>query len=236
MRKLLTILAVALVVLAAAGGILILGAYQASRHVPDFYEEVLVVDADRASEEADHLEREVFDLHNQAREEGNWEARFTDQQVNAWLAVDLPEKFPRALPRGVSDPRVAIDPQGAVVACRYQKGSLRSVLSLRVEVYLTDEPNVVAFRIRKARAGALPVPLARVLTTITRVAQKLELPLRWAQTDGDPVALVTVPDRHPALDGRLTLQQVQLSEGQIKVAGCTAPITIGSEPGDVAAE
>ena len=50
----------------------------------------------------------------------------------------------------------------------------RGRLSLTIDAYL-HEPNVLALRIRRARAGALPVPLAQVLDGMRLVLAEVEV-------------------------------------------------------------
>ncbi len=50
---------------------------------------------------------------------GHWSAVFTDEQINGWLAADLPEKFPQLLPPEIQDPRVVFAPGQLQLACRY---------------------------------------------------------------------------------------------------------------------
>jgi hypothetical protein len=104
-------LALVLVLLATAGvALLLTAAYRATQHVPAFYQAALVERPVEQKAAADQLERQVLELHNEARKPGRWEARFSQDQINGWLAADLPVKFPGALPEGVSAPRVAIEP------------------------------------------------------------------------------------------------------------------------------
>ena len=55
---------------------------------------------------------------------GRWQALFTAEQINGWMAVDLARNFPNTLPPGVVDPRVDIRPEGVTVACRYLEGAV----------------------------------------------------------------------------------------------------------------
>ena len=117
------------------------------------------------------------DLHRP----GHWQSLFTADQINAWLALELATNYPDLLPdelqRSASfDPR----PNEATIACRYESGDMAAVLSLTVDAYL-HEPNVLALRIRRARAGALPVPLAQVLDSISHAARRAEPAARMAQ-------------------------------------------------------
>jgi len=200
--------------------VLVLGAYRATQHKPAFYEEALKSAPVQEEVAGDQLEQNVLELHNNVRKPGRWEAAFSDAQINGWLASNLEKKYPHLLPRGVADPRVAINPNEALVACRYENGSINTVISLALEIHLTDEPNVVAIRVCRARAGALPLPLKNFLDRVSAVAARSGLPLRWAETDGDPVALFKVPSEHEDyVTQGIHLEQVELREGELYLAG-----------------
>ena len=140
---------------------------------------------------SEQMTRRAAALAGDLQKEGRWQAVFTADQVNGWLAVEL-GKRPEMLPGAVRDPRVAIQPQQLTVACRYKDSQIDTVLSLTVDAYLA-EPNVIALRIRKARAGSLPLPLDRVLQEVSRATDQLDWQVDWRQAAGDPVALVRMP-------------------------------------------
>ena len=198
------------------------GFYRASRQEPEFYQAALRVGTSQHEQAGDALEQGVLDLHNQAREAGRWEAVFTDEQLNGWLATDLTEKFPRLLPSGAKDPRIEIRTDQIRIACRYQRGKVETVISLAVDVHLTDKTNTLAVRISKLRAGALPVPLKRFLNRISRAARRSDIALRWKVQDGDPLALITVPVRHEDYAHReIYIDAIELRDGAIYLAGNT---------------
>lgn len=230
MRKLIKIALFSVTAALIVVVILLFGAYRATQHEPDFYSEAMQVERAEQEVAGDELERRVLDLHNSARREGEWVAVFTDEQINGWLAVDLPAKYPRAMPKGAKDPRVAIEEGGALIGCRYESEKLSTVISLEVHVDLSDEENVLAIRISKVRAGALPIPLKRWLDSISKGARRAGVPLRWAQLDGDPVALVPVAIRHMELkDRQLVVEEIELLDGKIRLAGRTEIVTETSE-------
>jgi len=224
---------VALFLLAAlaGGGAFLL--YSASRHEPQFYQQALRIEPELQREAGDELEQNVLELHSAAQAEGRWEAVFTEAQINGWLAADLPEKFPHMLPAGTDQPRVSIDPRRIKIACRYQHGKVNTVISFDLSVNLTTEPNTLAIRVSKLRAGALPVPLKRFLDPITKAGADSDIALRWSQTDGDPVALVTVPHQHEDYSHReIYLETIEMRDGEIALAGRTQAQT--ASPHDVA--
>jgi len=196
--------------------------YRAAQHEPEFYQQALNVESTRQVEAGEQLEQHVLELHNNARRQGRWEAEFTEAEINGWLASDLPDKFPGLLPRGVIDPRVAIDPEAVQIACRYKNGKVNSVISFSLGISLTTESNTLAVRVSKVRAGALPVPLTRFLGNISAAAGKADIPLRWSQTNGDPVALVTVPHQHEDYAHReVYVESIELRDGVVYLAGRT---------------
>ena len=202
-----------------------IGVYRASQQAPKFYVEALSVEPEKQAEAGDELEREALELNNQVRQEGRWVAHFTDKQINGWLASDLPEKFPRMLPAGVSAPRVALERSLAQIACRYEQSGFSTVVVLGVECHLTDEPNTVAVRIRHIRAGQIPVPLGNSLDEISQRAGESGLPLRWSTIEGDPVALITIPEQIEELKDRLLrLETIELRPGVLLLSGRTDPV------------
>ena len=90
----------------------------------------------------------------------------SEDEINGWLATDLPAKFPRRLPVGISDPRVAIDDDTVHLAVRYSRGGVDTVLSISGEAYLTAQTNEVAMRLERA-GGIVPMPLSQDSKEIT---------------------------------------------------------------------
>ena len=214
-------------VVGAMGGIAaclisLAAAYRASQEVPEFYRQALTQEADQQQHAGEQLEQSMFELHNEVRQGGEWQATFTDAQINGWLASDLREKFPSMLPKGVQDPRVMIDSEQAHIACRYETSKISTIVSLGLEIELTEEPNVVAVRVQKANAGLLPLPLKKFLDRITATARKADVPVRWEQTEGEPVALVTIPSEHEDYKYRCVfVDRIELRDGEIFLSGRT---------------
>jgi hypothetical protein len=216
---------VALAILVLAGGFL--GwAYRATQQAPEFYVRQLKSEASRRQRPTgDAFEKQALQLNNQIRKTDHWQARFTADEINAWLAVDLPQKFPDALPPDVQSPRVAIEAAMIQVACRVESPQFSSVVSLGVHPYVTSEPNVVALRVKQLRAGTLPLPLGRYLDRITEQCAQAGVPLRWSEEEGDPVALVTLPLAPEEFQNRLVrVEQIELIEGTLIVSGTSKPV------------
>jgi hypothetical protein len=222
--RILLVIAVSLVVGAGLGAYAL---YRAAVQVPDFYAKAIKSDPVAQKKANDEMLQQAANLASDVRRRGQWQATFTAEQINGWLAVDLVKNYPEVLESDVKDPRVAIAPRQATVAAMYKADKQEAVLSINFDVYLSD-PNVIAVRILSARAGLLPIPLKRVLDAISEFASDAELPLTWAQNDGDPVALITIPPAYDENDKRLLLEKVELQDGAVFVSGRTDPADASS--------
>ena len=208
--------------LLAAGGTALL-VYRATQQVPAFYEEALAREPQAAMQANDEYLQQVTALASDLQRPGEWQAVFTAEQINGWLAVDLVSNYPDLLPEEIQAPRIAIADKQATVACRIVRGDKSTVFSLSLDVYLS-EPNVLALRLRSARAGALPMPLAKVLDALTEAARHADVPLQWRQNAGDPVALVSLAQARDAGEfGQIDC--VELRDGALWISGHTAEKT-----------
>lgn len=191
--------------------------YLAARHVPAAYRRALEADPAAEAKASDEMLRKATDLVSTVKTFDRWQARFTAEEINGWFAVGM-KKHPGLLPPEFSDPRVTIAPDEVRVYCRFERGGVESVLSLSVDAYLA-EPNVVALRIRRARAGALPLPLDEVLDQFSKQAARHQLRVQWKQSGGDPVALVTLDIRERETGRRVRIEALELREGEVYASG-----------------
>lgn len=194
--------------------------YGAARHVPHYYAEAVQAPPEASRELGDRMLENAAALASGLCNEGRWQALFTSDEINGFLSTDLEKHLPDLLPDDVIDPRVRVTPGRITLAGRYLGATIDTVVSIEAEAYV-KEPNVLSIRLRRARAGALPLPMAKVLDGFTKAAAEAHVQLSWLQAKGDPVAVVRL---HPARDDRDTLYQLEtleLGDGEIFVAGRT---------------
>ena len=215
LRLILILAAVAAIGCAAAGAL-----YWTSQWVPPFYRDALAMNPDDARRGSDLTLHHATALSNSLRKSGTWQATFTAGELNGWLAVDLAENHPGALPPPFHDLRLAITPTQVILACRTNAGRIPVVIWLTLEPYLAG-PNVVAIRFRKIRAGRLPLPLSQILEAIDHGIRETDLRIQWRQADGDPVALISWPRPHGASAPRVQMATLRLSDATLFLAGST---------------
>lgn len=225
-RRLLLFLLIA-IGLVAVIVLVLLGLYLAVQHEPAFYRDAMEADPEVLEKASDDMLRRTTALASALKKKAQWEALFTAGQINGWLAVDMVRNHPSTLPPALHDPRVTIDQKRITIACRFEQGGIDSVLSLTVEPSM-PEPNVIALRIVKARAGLLPVPLAKVLDGVSQAARGLGCHLEWRNTGGDPVAMLSFPsadDERP-----VNIESLRLGDGEIYVNGTTRAASKSPSP------
>lgn len=222
MRKILRITLVLVLILVLFVIVGLLALYLALRHEPQWYAQATAT-VDRPAEEqaSDEMLQRAADLTSNLEIKGAWKIAFTAAQINGWLAVDMPKNHPDLLPENLDKPRVAIEPDGVTLACRATQAGISTVVSLKVDVYLTEE-NQVAMRIRKARAGSLPWSLDKVVEGFTNAARQSNINMSWRHVDGDPLALIKIPSKRGPGGRRIRITTLRLEEGRIVVGGTTS--------------
>lgn len=196
-----------------------------TRQVPDFYTRATSQLPERAAEASRRLRADVRQLKEDAGKAGSWRARFSDDEINAWLVEELPKKFPRLLARGASEPRVVIEGDRILAAVRYKNRRIDTVVSCEVRVALTEQPNMLAVKITSLKAGALPLPLSKFLKGISKEAATGDIEVQWDLTEAGPIALVTVPSEDPRyVISPVTVESLELADGRLMLAGHTGPL------------
>jgi hypothetical protein len=209
------LLAVAGVLVAALGGV-----YYAMGRVRPFYQQALALDPQTLEQGSREMESRATALYSEARQPGRWQAAFTAEQINGWLALQLAEVYADALPHNISEPRVAIDDDRFALGFRARRGGVDTVVSADASVMLTDAGEV-AIRLLSVRAGALPLPVMQVADDAARACQELSLPVRWTQDAGRPVALVDVNQDAATKAKRIFFDAIELRDGALYLAGHT---------------
>lgn len=208
------------VVLAAAGF---------ARHVPAFYREALVA-ADPVQAEA--LSRRMLSkasaLHAAFGRAGAWDAVIADDEVNAWLAVDLPRNHGRLLPEAVSAPRVAFAPHRVQAGARVGAGPVSGVLWVEVEVRLRGV-NQVGLTLVDARVGSLPLPRGPLLREAARRLQALGLVTDLRRNETGPLLVVSLPATYDAAGTGKKLESLAVTDGELLLAGGAGAAGSGAE-------
>jgi len=213
-KRVLVIATTVVAALAAAPAL----AWLSLTHTPTFYRTMVMVPPERREAEAKRFVAQSLQLRNDIVNEPTWEAVFSDDEVNAWLAGDLVTYFADQLPPGVHEPRVMFEMDRVTLAFGLDQGPVRSVVWV-VARPRVPEPNVLELTLEKIRAGMLPVPAEQILDRITAHARGRGLDVTWKRDDDEklPVAVI----RYTPHEGRddVKLERLFIRKGEIRLAG-----------------
>ena len=225
----LAVAAASLAGLAAAGAGT---AWYAAERVPDFYRQALAEvppPADRraaaeafaakTAELADSLAADPAPATAAAAAVRTWEQRFTQTQINAWLAERLPERYGDRIPDAFSDPRVDLSEPGLIrLGFRLESDAFDGVVSLAVRPEITG-PNRLTLTIEGLFAGLLPIDPARFVPQVSAQLARYGVRHRWEETGGGggpPRLAVAVVPRGP---GSPVLDEFEVDDDGVRVAG-----------------
>ena len=155
--------------------------------------------------------------------ENNWEAEFTEQQVNSFfeegfVRTGIDEKL---LPEGISEPRVTVEADKLRLMFRYGSGAWTSVISIDLRVWLAGgEPNVVAMELQRFRAGSLPISAQSLLNRISDALRRNNVEVTWYRHEGNPVAVLRFSSdpQHSTVQ----LKNLKLEPGRILLQGSSS--------------
>ncbi len=192
------------------------GAWVSLTHQPRFYRAIVRVPHAQQEAKAKRFVSQSMQLVNDINNEPTWEAVFTDQEVNAWLAEDLVTHFADQLPPEVHEPRIVFDADRVTLAFQLDQGPVSSVIWVMARPRVAA-PNVLELTLEKIRAGVLPMPSQLVLERITQHARQRGLDIQWRRDGSYPVAIVRYEPDSERDDVRL--DALQIRAGQIRLAG-----------------
>lgn len=92
-------------------------------------------------------------------------------EVNAWINVKLEDYLANRnirLPRQIRHPMVAGKPGRMIVAFEYESGSVSQVMSFELEPVFSQDRRQFRVKLRKARAGALPLPIRTLRNQVAK--------------------------------------------------------------------
>ncbi len=212
------------IILAAAG--LVWLALNSAQQIPPFYAKALDTPLEDAITDGDQLEIQITRVQNAARKKQPWSVEFTQEQVNGWLVADLPNKFPSVLPRKIKDPRVHFEPRLGKLAFQYSANGIHGIVVGEFDIFCTDQQNELAIQIKSVKSGFVSLPVGPWMERLTDSADQAGIPILWSNREGEPVALVTIPNELLDFQDRqiVVIEAVEIKSGKILIAGTTSQL------------
>jgi hypothetical protein len=193
-----------------------LGAWLSLTYEPYYYRAMVGLSREQRAGRAKKFVAQSIQLRNDIVNEPNWEAVFTDQEVNAWLAEDLVTYFADRLPPEVNEPRLLFEVDRIILAFQLRQGGVQSVITVVARPRVPGG-NTIELTLEKIRAGILPVPADHILDRIIEYARSHGVDAEWARKDGFPVVVMRYTPHNERED--VKLEELQIRDHQIRLAG-----------------
>ena len=185
---------------------------------PESYRTALAMSQADAEDYRIDLEAKIIELGNVVREKNEWKTTITQPEINGWLAAN--REFSKALPAGVSQPRVVLADARMSVIFGYEILGFNAILQGELDVFCTEVPGQIACRIYQVRSGWVPLPVDAFADQFTEGMLSYGADVEWAEIDGDPVALVLFPEDTFQLGTKvLAVQAVEIEERKLMITG-----------------
>ena len=199
------------------------------RHEPAFYRQDLDTADPRVEQQARRLVSKVSAVQAAWSQPGAWEAVLDEEEINAWLATDLPRNHPQLLPSGIDAPRVDLEPQRIAVAVRVGRWPLSAVASCRAEVVLRDV-NRLGVAVEQVALGGVPVPSGPLLHDLARRLTAAGLAADLRRLDGRTLLVIVIPPGSPDGGPTRSLERFSIDTGSVVFAGRTVPPAATTPP------
>lgn len=199
-----------------------------ARQEPEFYaanQQAVAEGADAAAIEAvrqrgaGRFLSKMAALANDVGRPGEWATVLDDGELNAWLAVDLPENHPDLLPTGVADLRVRFTSGTVSVGCRLG-GPLAALAWADVRVRLL-EANRLAMTVEQCRMGLLPLPTGIASSQLAEALGRSGLRCEMLRIDGETELVAQLPAAEIRGDEAVSwwLDGLRIEDGEIFLTG-----------------
>ncbi len=210
-------LAAILLIILSVGVVL----YYLATRVPAFYRQA-AADPTAQAMLNDRLLQKASSLTGDWQREGRWTLRLTEDEINAWLAVDLPKNHPNALPPELQAPRIRIGRDAVTLACRAKRQDLSGVLWVKVSVEL-QQPDEVILRIHGAGMGLLPISTKTVFEHIMEHLKKAGADVSSGEPGETPSLELALSATDPNRRRRIHLDALDCTDGHLFLSGTTEP-------------
>lgn len=205
-----------LIVLVIVGTAIPLAVWRSLTYEPPFYRNLAAKDRQLRRVEADRFVSQTFQLRNDIANESYWEASFTDEEVNAWIAEDLVTHFAEYLPDGVRDPLLVFELDRVTLAFKLDRGPFTSLVWVVARVQVAED-NTLALHLEKIRAGAMPISPDEVVGPIVNRARAHGLDVDWSSDRGETVVYIRYSPTPERLD--VVLERVIVLDGRLYLSG-----------------
>ncbi|MDR1924557.1 MAG: hypothetical protein LBQ66_09285 [Planctomycetaceae bacterium] len=194
--------------------------YLSAQKEPEFYRDAINVPEDVQKLRSAVVVDKIVELNNnfQSRSK-SWSGEFTDDEINAYLAIEATKSGSKLLPSEVSNPRIAFAANSIMIASRIRQSGVSVVLNISFSATL-PEPNKLIFKMRTSQLGSLPLSKEYVSNLAADVFRR-----QWGNvtpgTDGGEPTFTIQLNLKNSTGKKVNIEHVEIQEGVLRFAGTT---------------
>ena len=197
--------------------------YAFAQRSPDFYSDIVSASREFHRVQGEQFESKVLEMQNDILQFSKWQASITEDQINGWLSVHLNKKFPGTLPANIGRPGIAFFERQVRIAFRFEYAWFSGFVQLVGDIFCPEtaaNENQIAIRIKSANIGIIPIPMSLWADQLTESFNQSGITTVWQEMDGDPVAIVTLPNRLLTDESRtFRFTAIELHQGEMLING-----------------
>jgi hypothetical protein len=201
-------------------------------HEPSFYHRCAIPPGpERAKLSGEFVNEFTNRLLGGVLDKREWDARFSEQQINSYFQEDFLNKHneENPLPAGMSEPRIALDTDRIRFGFRYGTGIWSTVITLDLRVWLVvKEANTIALEFRSLHAGAIPISAQWLLERVSESARLRDIEVTWYRNQGRPVLVLRFQAQRTS--PTFQLMKLKIQDGMLLIRGRsldTTPLVVG---------
>lgn len=160
---------------------------------------------------------------------GEWSTVIAEDELNAWLAGDLPANHPELLPAGVEDLRVQFGSGVVLLGCRLG-GPLAGLAWAEVRLRLL-EANRLAMTVEQCRMGLLPLPAGVASSQLADGLKRAGLRCEMLRIAGQTELVAQLPAAEIEGNGGVAvswwLDGLRIEEGEVFLTGSSRQVDSG---------
>ena len=148
----------------------------------------------------------------------HWQAELTEDEVNGYLAIEIPKHFPQLFSGGIRNPRVSLKNNKLAIASQIEQGMVSGVLDLALDIQF-PRPNRCVILFQRAYVGLVPFSRETVRDIFAEGLQGGGRKLELTKVQGYPALIVDLGNDLKNQDFSLILREIRAINGTLVISG-----------------
>jgi len=148
----------------------------------------------------------------------HWQTELTEDEINGYLAVEIPKNFPQLFAGGIRDPRISLKNDKLEIACQIEQGMVSGVLDLLLDIQF-PQPNRCEILFQRAYVGLVPFSRETVRDTFAEGLRGGGRKLESTKVQGYPALVIDFGNDLKSQENSLFLREIRVVNGSLSISG-----------------